>query len=188
MTEENVDHEFEILVTNSQSLEHEFSNRLVDEQWSGSPFKWIKSHEAGTKGLIGVRLLSCLCAVHDISFSYSEGNQSDKRVGGKLAEIKFATLSRKGSYIFNQIRNQEYEVLICLGVSPNSAHCWVVPKKVALQNASGQHGGRSATETFQIQVNPSRVKQWLIPYGGSLDKAIPLLTMLENESRRKRVF
>ena len=31
-------------------------------------------------------------------------------------------------YKFQQLRDQNYEFAICLGISPFSAHCWVLPK------------------------------------------------------------
>ena len=43
-------------------------------------------------------------------------------------EIKFSTLWKSGVYKFQQIRDQEYDAMVLLGISPFSAACWIVPK------------------------------------------------------------
>ena len=48
-------------------------------------------------------------------------------------EIKFSTLWAKQFYKFQQIGDQNYEFLVCLGVSPFTAHAWVFEKQFLLQ-------------------------------------------------------
>jgi hypothetical protein len=44
-------------------------------------------------------------------------------INGHRVEIKFSTLWQEGIYNFQQIRDQNYEYAVCLGISPFEAHC-----------------------------------------------------------------
>lgn len=53
----------------------------------------------------------------------------DRLVAGHKVEIKFSTLWEQGDYVFQQLRNQDYEYALLLGVSPLTAHAWLVPSR-----------------------------------------------------------
>ena len=42
-------------------------------------------------------------------------------------------LWQTGTYKFQQIRNQNYRFVVCLGISPHDAHCWIIPKNVLME-------------------------------------------------------
>ncbi len=91
--------------------------------------------------------------------------------------IKGSTLWEGGKYKFQQLRDQNYDAVICLCASPFDAHCRVVPKEVILfqwRVAGGiqaQHGGSSGRDTGWFGANPDRVPEWLSDSGGSLSDA-----------------
>jgi hypothetical protein len=83
--------------------------------------------------------------------------------------------------MFQQIREQNYEYSVCLGISPFEAHCWVVSKPILRKNVIGhlgQHIGSSGQETAWFSVNPLQPPEWLIPYGATLDQAFSVLKSL----------
>ncbi|MDA8399734.1 MAG: hypothetical protein M0008_06755 [Actinomycetota bacterium] len=49
-------------------------------------------------------------------------------------EIKVSTLWQSGVYKFQQIRDQEYDYLLYLGVPPFDAHAWLLPKSVLFEH------------------------------------------------------
>ena len=161
-------------------IEREFADRLSHPDWAESPFGWIKRHRNATVGAIGVRLVGAWCGVHNVSITTTPGTKSDKRIGGALVEIKFATLGKNKKYMFNQVRTAGYDTLVCMGVSPNDAHVWIIPRDTATQNSRRQHG----EETFMLQVDPQSVPSWLQPFGGSLGKAVPLLRRLAGRKKK----
>ena len=96
-------------------------------------------------------------------------------------EIKFSTLWKKGIYRFQQIRDQNYEYAVCLGISPQEAHCWVISKVLLLDHVIGhtpQHRGGLGTDTFWFSVDPNNPPDWLVDCGGSLDEAFRVLRSL----------
>lgn len=132
----------------------------ADDPWAGSPFAWIKSRPSRQVGKIGEQLVAGWCAAKGFDVISVRDSEADRIINGRRVEIKFSTLWANGGYTFQQIRDQNYEYAVCLGVSPFDVHGWVIPKSVLLQHVIGktpQHRGRAGTDTF-----------WLNPYGDGL--------------------
>jgi hypothetical protein len=97
--------------------------------WKDSPFEWILKLPPGSKGKLGKHLIYQWCALKGLAIDRSPDSEADMLINGHRVEVKFSTLWKTGVYKFQQIRNQNYEYSICLVVSPNEAHCWVISKK-----------------------------------------------------------
>ena len=142
-----------------------------DDAWDGSPFAWIKTRPSRQIGKIGEQLVAGWCAAKGLDVLASGSSQFDRYIHGYKVEIKFSTLWKAGTYRFQQVRDQDYQLAICLGVSPFDAHCWVLPKQVLRQHVighSGQHGGQTAQETAWLIVDPNAPSDWLTRRGGRL--------------------
>jgi hypothetical protein len=103
-------------------------------------------------------------------------------INGHRVEVKFSSLWKSGIYKFQQIRNQNYEYAICLGVSPFEAHCWVISKALLLKHVighMGQHTGVDGQDTSWLTVDPKKPLDWLLQCGGSLDEAFLVLKGLK---------
>ena len=139
--------------------------------WVGSPFEWVLSLPPGSKGKLGKRLVYQWCALKGFSVDRCLDSEADMQVNGHRVEIKFSTLWKAGIYKFQQIRDQNYEYSVCLGVSPFEAHCWVVSKSILRQYVighMGQHTGSGGQETAWFPVHPHNPPSWLLPCGGTL--------------------
>lgn len=173
-------HDYQILAALSQTLKMEYSSD--DDQWIGSPFAWIKTRPSRQIGAIGEKLIAGWLATRGFNVNRSGNTDADRIIENKRIEIKFSTLWKSGGYTFQQIRDQNYDLLICLGVSPFDAHCWVIPKADVMRlwivegKITGQHTGASGSDTawlsFQIQSPP----EWLSVYGGALSDAVAILS------------
>lgn len=173
-------HDFQILVALSQTLKMEYSDD--NDEWSGSPFAWIKTRPSRQVGAIGEKLIAGWLATRGFNVNRSGDTDADRIIENKRIEIKFSTLWQNGGYKFQQIRDQNYDLLICLGVSPFNAHCWVIPKPDVMRlwtiekKITGQHTGASGSDTawlgFQVQSPP----EWLSAYGGILSNAVSILS------------
>lgn len=101
-------------------------------------------------------------------------SRPDRIIEGYRFEIKFSTLWKSGVYKFQQIRDQDYDYLFALGISPFNAHAWVLSKSILYQEVighTGQHTGADATDTAWLSVTVGNEHEWLEPYGGSLAAA-----------------
>jgi len=181
----DVDASFSFLSSIADILKEDFNSNY--EEWEKSPFVWVKSLAPGTKGKFGIRLISSWCGAKGFRTDSCPDSEADLLINGHRAEVKFSTLWEAGFYKFQQIRDQNYEFLIAIGISPFDAHCWVIKKSVLYDNVIGhqpQHTGASGTETFWFSVYPEDPPDWLKPLGGTLEEAIVVLRSLS--SRRAR--
>ena len=149
-----------------------------DSSWLGSPFAWIRTRQSKQRGVIGERLVAGWLAAHNFAVGPAPNAEADRMVNDSRVEIKFSTMWQGGRYRFQQIRDQDYDFLICLGVSPFNAHSWVFDKEFLMDNIGKvpgfkpQHGGSEGTDTAWIDVDPSNPHEWITQHGGTLRSAL----------------
>jgi hypothetical protein len=175
--------DFELLATAANYIRADFMQD--DLAWQGSPFEWVLKLPPGSKGKLGKQLVFQWCALKGLAVDRSPDSQADMLINGHRVEIKYSTLWKTGIYRFQQLRDQNYEYCVCLGISPNTAHCWVVSKVILKKYVIGhlgQHTGSGGQETAWFPVNPNEPPDWVVPCGGTLDQAF---LVLKNLSPRK---
>ena len=150
------------------------------EAWNNSPFAWLKTLQSRRRGKAFENLVSSWLTAHNFSVAQSPNSEADLVINSIRAEVKGSTLWESGIYKFQQIRDQDYKVLICLGISPQDAHIWVIPKEMVMawwreDKISSQHGGRGGNDTAWLQVNPNKIHEWLQPFGGTLSEGLESL-------------
>ena len=143
----------------------------------GSPFEWLLSIPSRSKGAYGEKFVSELFRANGFDVKRPlAGSDHDRVINGHRVEIKLSTKWQKtGHYKFQQIRDQEYDYLLCLGLSPDSAHCWLIPKsavKVGLEGVQHQHGGKAGTDTLWPFFDSGNPPKWLKQFGGTIDEVL----------------
>ena len=163
------------------TYEKERSDPWVDA--SHSPFSWIKPWPSSRQvGTIGEKLVAAWCESKGFNVLKSPDSDSDRIIAGYRMEIKFSTLWKGGVYKFQQIRDQNYEYIFALGISPFDAHAWILPKTVLMTRLTGlrrQHGGARGTDTDWLSVKAGQEHDWMRPYGGTLAAVRDILSRLE---------
>lgn len=174
--------ELKILAGISLALQAEYESE--NELWQNSPFAWIKTKPSRQVGAIGEKLVAGWLAARGFNVTRSGDSDADRVIENKRVEIKFSTLWTNGGYKFQQLRDQKYDLVICLGISPFDARCWIIPKQDVLRlwkrehKISSQHGGQGGADTAWIDVRPDNPPAWLNQYGGSLTDAIFALSKI----------
>lgn len=140
--------------------------------WDGSPFKWIHSIPSRSRGKVGEQLAAEIFRTENLSVCESAGStDADILVEGQSVEVKFSTLWARGNYKFQQIRDQKYHFLFCLGISPFDAHAWIFPKsEIPFNELGNQHGGRRGTDTWWIEVLPENPPAWMQVQSGKVSE------------------
>lgn len=175
------DAETQLLASVSTTLETEYLPS-DENPWEGSPFAWILSTPSRRRGAIGERLVSGWCVAKGYSVARSPDSEADRLIHGHRVEIKFSTLWTNGGYKFQQVRDQNYDYLFCLGVSPFEAHAWLIPKPILFEHVigvTGQHTGATGTDTAWIGFQAGSPPGWITPYGGSLERVHEIMSQLE---------
>ena len=176
------DPEVRILAAISQALKVEYIDD--DRSWEDSPFGWIRLHPSRKRGAIGEKLVAGWLASRDFNISRSPDSDADRIVEGKRVEIKFSTLWASGGYKFQQLRDQNYDIAVCLGIRPFDANCWVLPKADILrlwkdeQIIRTQHGGANGADTAWLAFQADDPPEWLSKYGGTLSDGLRVLSDL----------
>ena len=161
----------------SDQLCSKYASHLED--WKGSPFEWIMSLPSRTKGAVGEQLVEQWLMTNGHRIERPPHSGCDRIVNGVNVEIKFSTLWKSGGYTFQQLRDQDYAFVFFLGISPNMAHAWFIPKHVAWSHAIPQHGGKDGTDTRWLSFPAAEPPAWLADHGGTLDRALKLLERAE---------
>ena len=138
------------------------------DPWEASPFAWIKKEPSRRVGAIGEALVRAWARHEGISVSPAVDSGHDCVLDGIRVEVKFSTLWASGDLVFQQIRDQSYQVAALLGIEPQSARLWVVQKHVIWEQASGQHTGAAAVDTKWLRFRATSPPEWLAPCGGTL--------------------
>ena len=128
--------------------------------------------------------LAALRTLIPLSFAFFSRYEDDIILNGHRIEVKLSTLWKKGHYVFQQIRDQNYDFIVCLGISPHNGHCWVIDKKTLLKYVIGhrpQHGGKEGKDTFWLHVKPQEVESWMLKSGGTLDQGLKKLVSLNKK-------
>jgi len=155
----------------------------ADNPWLGSPFQWILSVPSRTKGAIGENLIAGWCAAKGFDVIRPRNSEADRIINGHRIEIKFSTLWKKGNFKFQQIRDQDYDYVFCIGLSPFDVQAWLLPKSVLHEYVighMGQHTGVSGSDTAWLGFKAPRPYTWMAPYG---DRLADVARLLESNGR-----
>ena len=152
--------------------------RETDSRWIGSPFEWVLGETSRRRGKIGEQLTELWCRSQGFSVQSPPDTDCDLLVGGARIEVKFSTLWKNGSFVFQQIRDQDYDLLVCLGIEPFDAHLWAIPKQVLQAEPEAvrpQHGGARGSDTLWLRFKPDEPPLWLGEWGGTLEEGTETL-------------
>lgn len=173
------DPEVQLMAAVASSIRGDYVREGVIDPWLNSPFAWIKALPPGSKGRVGEQLVAGWCAAKDFDVVRSPDSDADRIIAGKRMEVKLSMLWEAGIFKFQQIRDQNYDYGICLGLSPFNAACWVVPKALLMERLPSQHGGSRGVDTKWLTFQADSPPDWLSPYGGTLLDAYGVLKAIE---------
>ena len=144
-----------------------------DLAWEDSPFNWIRAEASGTKGKIGRELACSILEGLDLTVELTGTCIS---ANGNSMRVKLSLEWGKGAFKFQQIRDEPFEYVFCLGLYPQSVYGWLAPREDLIvegtwQERDGltpQHGGVTGTDTYWLSIDPASPPAWLSAYGGNI--------------------
>jgi hypothetical protein len=178
------DPDVRMLAAIAGTLRSDYVREGESDPWAGSPFAWVRTLPSRQRGKIGEQLVAGWCAAKGLDVLVCKDSQADRIIAGCRVEIKFSTLWASGVYKFQQIRDQDYDYAVCLGVSPFDAQGWLVPKDLLRQHVIGhtsQHRGARGRDTFWLSFRAEAPPEWLADCGGTLAKTYELLRAIRKK-------
>jgi hypothetical protein len=157
---------FEVFLLANQDAQEAMGTAAAVDPWAGSPFEWIMRLPSRRRGKAGEILVEAWLRRLGFQVDRPLSGDHDRLVNGRKTEIKFSTLWAGGDYVFQQLRDQDYELLVLAAVSPAAAHGWVVPKAVGIKRSIPQHGGARGSDTRWLRFRASARPPWLAEFGG----------------------
>ena len=133
-------------------------NRSSQDKWTDARFSEVKSSTMTAKGDFGEELTTSV--LNELGLEARRVNQGigefDIIMGEWLIEHKLATEDSTGSFQFNGIKkNVTYDIVFCLGVSPNDISFTILTKEDAMDlGVSMTKGG---TDSFKYSVPLSKM-------------------------------
>jgi hypothetical protein len=167
---------YTLLAQQSTVIRQQYPDALTEEDmaWEESPFDWFRKKASATKGKIGRDLV--------FSLIQAAGFQPARRgmgieVNGKTVRVKLSMMWGAGSLTFEQIKNDPFDYLACLGLYPDNSYGWLIPKDELIvdgnaqerEGFSGQHTapGELPSDFWLQNVSVVNPYQWLTQYGGT---------------------
>ncbi len=167
--------EFKNLIKITSSFQGDYYEK--SDIWKNSPFEWITHLPARSKGKIAREILIKWLSNEGILLVKEKGTNENLVINNKRFAVKYSSLWTNGIYKFQQIRSDGPDFVICFGISPFDAHCWVFNKENAIENGSIQHRGANGSE-YWLTINPSKEESWAKKYGGTLSSALKIINSL----------
>ena len=144
--------------------------------WDKSKFPWLAFSASATKHVVGKELAVHLCKSSGFDATVvRNARQSDVSflIEQHPACLKFAMLGEEGLYMFEQIRDRNYQILFLLGLSPQDAHIWIFHKDQCLPHLAIQRR-KEKEKWIHIRpqnsewINPSSPPEWMQKQSGKL--------------------
>lgn len=134
----------------------------ADDPWADSPYAWVKRLPSVSRGRAGTAIVEQWARSQGHDVVRARGHDHDLNIGSERVKVKMSTLWDTGEYTFQGVRDGAYDSLTLLGVSPQIAHLWIVPRHTALENTA---------RAGWITVTPTRIPAWLAGLGGEPARA-----------------
>ena len=162
---------YETVVATTNDFLNDFPQ---DSAWKDSPFAWIRSLPPASKGVVGRAIASSLLQANGLTV-YARRTQL--RVNAQGILVRVALMWKEGILKFQNVREPNFDHVLCIGLCPNEALAWLIPKDEVWQNGTvrtdragitAQHKGADAW----LSITLNNIQPWLKQYGGTLDEML----------------
>lgn len=152
-------------------------------RWDGSPFSYALSLSSRTKGAWGEHMaeqwMAPIAKRHGFCVKRSPDVEADRLLVSDSktvrVEVKTSFEWSTGDFAFAQLRDQNYDFALLLGIQPSDVSAWLIPKAVLMSDLEGledqHHDGTTKWMKFQV----GHHFPWMDDFGGDLTSVRRLL-------------
>ncbi len=172
----NIGPDFLMLASTASYLQKDLEE--MSDLWKDSPFEWVLQLPPRSKGMLARRLIAAWCGSKNLFAERAKDSREILIINGIEYAIKFSMLWKNGTYQFQQIKSQGPDYILCFGISPFEAHCWIFDREYAITHGKQQHKGANGAE-YWLAISPNNVPDWVKGHGGTLDETIQIIKALK---------
>lgn len=165
-----ISEEFKHLVSITSHIQKELED--TTDLWKNSPLEWMVYLPARSKSRIARKIITEWFKHEELIVEREPISSETLWINGKKYATKFSTLWTNGIYQFQQIRLDGPDLILCFGISPLDAHCWILNKEMVSKYGRVQHKG---AREYLLSINPNQVPDWAMTCGGTLSQALKIL-------------
>ena len=178
--------EFLMLAATASYLQKDLEE--MSDLWKDSPFEWVIQLPPRSKSKLARSLILSWLASKNILVERSKTTNEILIINSMSFAVKFSMLWRSGVYQFQQIKEDGPEYILCFGISPNEAHCWIFTSNYAIEHGNIQHKGAKGAE-YWLEINTKDIPKWTEGHGGSLEDAYHIIKttkQIKKETREQK--
>jgi hypothetical protein len=142
-----------------------------EPSWEGARFEKFKARTPAASGSMFEVLIRKWAAWAGLHVEDRRSSDHDMIIGRRRIEVKGSTLDSMGWFHFNQIRQDEFDLAVLVGLTPDDCSMWVEDGD-ALRSVAQWEMHRAGRRNMKLKVRPG----WLGPESdGSLSRALERL-------------
>lgn len=164
--------EFMMLAATASYLQKDLEE--MSDLWKNSPFEWVIQLPPRSKSKLARSLITSWFASKGILAERTKTTNEILILNGNSYAIKFSMLWKSGVYQFQQIKVEGPEYILCFGISPYDAHCWVFERDYAIKHGKQQHTGAKGAD-YWLEINTNNIPEWAQGHGGTLEEAYHII-------------
>jgi site-specific DNA-methyltransferase (adenine-specific) len=168
--------DFLMLSYTASSLQQKLED--MNDLWKNSPFEWVLQLPPRSKGKLARNLIISWCASRGLHIDRKNDVSETIVVNGIQYAVKFSMLWKNGVYQFQQIKSQGPKYVVCFGISPLEAHCWIFERDYAIIHGKKQHKGANDAE-YWLSIDPKSIPEWVQGHGGTLEDALKIFNKIK---------
>lgn len=167
---------YELLSQRSEQLSLQYTDE-DGNPWGDSPFSWLRNRAPGTKGKAGRDFATALIQAAGVGVT---PNGLALQVNGQTVKTKLSLMGEAGTLIFQQIKDDDFDYLICIGLYPVDSYGWIIPKSEILvdgnlqdrQGLTAQHVSEEGipSDYWITNLDAANPFAWLAPFGGTTEQ------------------
>ena len=149
-----------------------FSSKSMEKIGPGTDLSFVRSLSSSSFGAHGRRELLIFLSKHGFQVGKKAGEgHYHAMINDKKVVIKISTIWKGGkSYVFQQIKDGDWDYLLCFGISSTEDNLWIMSRE-DIYTIPGQHTGMGAKETKWIHISPEEIKPDYLK-GGTLGEGL----------------
>jgi hypothetical protein len=145
---------------------------ISSAEWELSQVGWIRQVSSALKrGKIGEELVTAWARSEGSSVDARSHRGHDCRIDGLKLEVKTSLRWNSDRFVFFGLRDFDYDAVALLGLEPDNARLWIVPKAVLWHHAREQARGAEALGSRWVSFFADGPPAWLQEWGGSFAQA-----------------